>query len=67
MRANIDGEDLLLGGDILLEVNGLPYEESSESYRRIYTSLTKLKLGESIVIKAFRQGQVVRLSVPIMQ
>jgi serine protease Do len=67
MRANIDGEDLLLGGDILLEVNGLPYEESNESYTKIYTSLTKLKVGDNIVIKVFRQGQVVRLTVPIMQ
>ena len=48
MRANIDGENLLLGGDIVLEVNGLPYEESDESYRRIYASLTKLKVGDSL-------------------
>jgi S1-C subfamily serine protease len=67
MRASIDGEDLLLGGDIVLEVNGLRYEESNESYRRIYSSLTKLKVGDNIVIKVFRQGQVVRLSVPITQ
>ena len=67
MRANIDGEHLLLGGDIVLEVNGLPYEESNESYRRIYASLTKLKVGDQFVIKVFRQGQVVRLSLPIIQ
>jgi serine protease Do len=67
MRANIAGEDLLLGGDIVLEVNGLPYEESNESYGRIYASLTKLKVGDNIVIKVFRQGQVVRLSVPVIQ
>ena len=67
MRANIDGENLLLGGDIILEVNGLPYEESNESYRRIYASLTKLKVGDQFVIKVFSQGQVVRLSLPIIQ
>jgi serine protease Do len=67
MRANIGGEDLLLGGDIVLEVNGLPYEESNESYSKIYASLTKVKVGESFVIKVFRQGQVVRLSIPITQ
>jgi S1-C subfamily serine protease len=63
MRANIAGEDLLLGGDIVLEVNGLAYQESNESYSKIYASLTKLKVGDCIVIKVFRQGQVVRLSV----
>ena len=67
MRANIEGEDLLLGGDILLEVNGLPYEESNDSYSRIYASLTKLKAGDSIAIKVFRQGQIVKLTLPIIQ
>jgi serine protease Do len=67
MRANIDGEDLLLGGDIVLEVNGLSYEENNDSYSKIYASLTRLKVGDSIAIKVFRQGQVVRLSVPIIQ
>ena len=67
MRANIAGEDLLLGGDIVLEVNGLPYEENNDSYSKIYASLTRLKVGDSIAIKVFRQGQVVRLSVPVIQ
>jgi serine protease Do len=67
MRANIAGEDLLLGGDIVLEVDGLPYEDSSENYGRLLDHLTKLKVGDSIVIKVFRQGQVVKLSVPIIQ
>jgi len=67
MRANIAGEDLLLGGDIVLEVNGLAYEENNDSYSKIYASLTRLKVGDSIAIKVFRQGQVVRLSVPIIQ
>jgi S1-C subfamily serine protease len=67
MRANIAGEDLLLGGDIILEVDGLPYEDSSENYSRLLAHLTKLKVGDSIVIKVYRQGQVVKLSVPIIQ
>ncbi|HBB96499.1 MAG TPA: hypothetical protein DC054_14015 [Blastocatellia bacterium] len=67
MRANIAGEDLLLGGDIVLEVDGLPYEDSNENYSRLYAHLTKLRVGDSIAIKVFRQGQVVTLSVPITQ
>jgi S1-C subfamily serine protease len=67
MRANIAGEDLLLGGDIVLEVDGLPYEDSSENYSRLLAHLTKLKVGDNIVLKVFRQGQVVKLSVPIIQ
>lgn len=67
MRANIAGEDLLLGGDIILEVNGLRYEDSNENYSRLYAWLTKLKVGDIVVIKVFRQGQVVTLSVPIIE
>jgi S1-C subfamily serine protease len=67
MRANIAGDDLLLGGDIILEVNGLRYEDSNENYSRMYAGLTKLKVGDIIVIKVFRQGQVVTLSVPIIE
>ena len=67
MRANIAGEDLLLGGDIVLEVDGLPYEDSSENYSRLHAHLTQLKVGDSIVIKVFRRGQVIKLSVPIIQ
>jgi S1-C subfamily serine protease len=67
MRANIAGEDLLLGGDIILEVDGLTYEDSSENYSRLLAHLTKLKVGDSIVISVFRQGQVLKLSVPIIQ
>jgi S1-C subfamily serine protease len=67
MRANIAGEDLLLGGDIILEVNGLRFEDSNENYSRLYARLTKLKAGDNVVIKVFRQGQVVTLSVPIIE
>ena len=67
MRASIAGEDLLLGGDIVLEVDGLAYDDSNENYSRLYAHLTKLRVGDSIAIKVFRQGQVVKLSVPIIQ
>jgi serine protease Do len=67
MRASIAGEELLLGGDIVLEVDGLPYEDSSENYSRLHAHLTQLKVGDSIVIKVFRRGQVIKLSVPIIQ
>jgi S1-C subfamily serine protease len=67
MRANIAGEDLLLGGDIILEVNGLRFEDSNENYSRLYDRLAKLKVGDNVVIKVFRQSQVVTLSVPIIE
>ncbi len=67
MRASIAGEDLLLGGDIVLEVDGLAYDDSNENYSRLYAHLTKLRVGDRVAIKVFRQGQVVKLSFPIIQ
>ena len=67
MRASITGEDLLLGGDIVLEVDGLAYDDSNENYSRLYAHLTKLRVGDRVAIKVFRQGQVVKLSFPIIQ
>jgi S1-C subfamily serine protease len=65
VRANIGGEDMILGGDIILAINGLPFDASDGSYSRIYASLTKLKPGNNLEIEILRQGQVLTLSVPI--
>jgi S1-C subfamily serine protease len=65
VRANIEGEELILGGDFILAINGLPFEATDENYTRIYASLTKLKPGNNMEIKVVRQGQIITLSIPI--
>jgi S1-C subfamily serine protease len=63
VRANIEGEDLVLGGDIILSINGLPFEATNGNSTGLYASLNKLKAGDSFEIKILRQGQALTLSV----
>jgi len=64
-RANVEGQELVLGGDIILGVNDVPVEESGGSCGDIYASISKLKPGDNLVIKLFRRGQIVKLSLPV--
>src|SRR5262245_4106582 len=65
LRTRIEGEDLLLGGDVILEVNGIPVLDGSLAYERIYTSMSKLKSGETLTSKVLRDGRVIELCVVI--
>jgi S1-C subfamily serine protease len=64
-RANVEGQELILGGDIILGVNDVPVEEGGSSCSDIYASVSKLKPGDNLVIKLFRRGQTVKLSLPV--
>lgn len=64
LRAQVEDADLLLGGDIILCVNELQITENNGSYEPIYNCIGTLKPGDSLVIKVFRQGQIVKLSIP---
>jgi len=65
VRANVEGEELVLGGDIILSVNDVPVAEGGGSYDAIYASISKLRPGDNLVIKIFRQGEIVKLSIPV--
>ena len=67
LRASIEGSDVLLGGDVILSVNGIEVLEGNASFQRIYESLSKLKPGEQLVARVLRAGQVVELSTEITQ
>lgn len=64
LRANIEGMDIILGGDIILRVNGVPVGNDG-NYDEIYESIRTLKPGDTLVITVFRNGQVVKLSTSI--
>jgi S1-C subfamily serine protease len=65
LRARIEDEDLLLGGDVILEVNGIPVLEGHLAYERIYASMGKLKEGEKLTSKVLRDGKVIELCAMI--
>jgi serine protease Do len=66
LRANIEGADLILGGDIILKVNEVLVENDG-SYDQIYQSLSKLKPGDNLEITILRQGKEWKLTIPITQ
>ena len=76
LRATIQGTDILLGGDVILSVNGIdiiaPRSSDSvetvrgdENYERIYNSIAALKAGDSLVVAVFREGKVLKLTTTI--
>ena len=65
LRANVEGQELVLGGDIILGVNDVPVEEGGGSCGDIYASIIKLKPGDNLSVKLFRRGQIVKLSLPV--
>jgi serine protease Do len=65
LRASIEGNDLLLGGDIILSVNGLEVLEGDASLDHIYENLSNQKPGEKVVVRVLRGGQIVELSTVV--
>jgi len=62
LRANVEGAELVLGGDIILGINGKPVR-TDESYDPIYQSIIGSGSEQPVVITIFRQGQLLKLSI----
>jgi len=73
LRVTIQGADILLGGDVILDVNNIGVIDprsaqslgsftSDENYERIYNSVTALKPGDPLVVIVFREGKVLKLT-----
>jgi len=60
-KATIAGNDLILGGDIILESVGIPMVDEA-SRQRIRDALGLLKPGDPITVIVLRDGQLVELS-----
>jgi len=65
LRASVEGDEIILGGDVILRVNDVPL--GSDSYDEIYAAMGRLKPGENLVFTILRQGQIVKLSIPTSQ
>ena len=57
IKANIDGVALLLGGDIILDIAGIPLEDTN-SFFLIRKKLDELEKGENIQITILRNGKI---------
>jgi S1-C subfamily serine protease len=58
-------DEISFGGDVILNVNGVPVTESDGSYDAILSSIGALKPGDALVVRVFRDGQFLKLSIPI--
>ena len=76
LRVTIQGADILLGGDVILDVNNIGVIDprsaqslgsftSDENYERIYTSVAALKPGDPLVVTVLREGKVLKLTTTI--
>ena len=61
--ATIDGEQIVVGGDIILKVQGIPIGGLA-SYETIREELARLPSGASRTITILRAGQVIELTGP---
>ncbi len=61
-RATIGTEELLVGGDIILDVAGIAVTPDGASIDQIQSVLSKLEPGDSVTAKVLRGGNVVPLS-----
>jgi len=65
LRATVEGEELLLGGDVILAVNGISVTPGDESFDRISAVISRLKKGDKLTNKILRAGQVLELTTII--
>ena len=66
IRAEIDGTPIVLGGDVVLEVQGIQVA-GTESYQSMKARISALRKGEELKVKVLREGRVVELSTYILE
>ena len=59
MRATIEGENLVLGGDIVLAVEEIPF--NIKNYEKIREILSRLDREDTIRVKILRGGEQLEL------
>lgn len=64
--AVIGGVHLMLGGDVILAVAGIPIEANSGNYRSVRERLRRLQSGEVVTITVLRGGRVVDLKATVL-
>jgi hypothetical protein len=76
LRVNVQGADLLLGGDVILSVNNIAVTApatteppigvgADDNYERILNSLVSLKTGDTVILTVLRAGKIVKLTTTI--
>lgn len=61
MKARFGDRVLTVGGDVILQVQGMPCTET----HRVYDALAELKPGDLLVVTVLREGQLRELSMRV--
>lgn len=61
LPAKIGNHELMLGGDIILEVDGIQVG-TFESYLRLRQHLAEIEKGQTVTVKVLRHGRLIELS-----
>jgi serine protease Do len=62
-RATIAGSDLLVGGDIILSVGGIPVTADGSNEVKVIEYLNNLQTGDKVTMKVLRTGAVTELTM----
>lgn len=62
ISAVIDMQEVLLGGDIILEINGTAIDGNRQTYRNVVTQLANLPAQAQVRCKILRQGRIIELT-----
>ena len=62
VKATIGTQEMVVGGDIILDVGGIEITPNAGSFDRMQAMLSKLKPGDSVFARVLRGGEVVQLS-----
>jgi serine protease Do len=65
VQAVIDDEDLLIGGDVILKINGIPISIDRRAYRSLFSNVARSNAGSMLRCTILRAGSVVQLSLKI--
>lgn len=65
IRAVIQGQEVILGGDIILAINDIPMTPGDESFDRIFANISRLKKGDKMTSKILRAGKILELTTII--
>ena len=60
--AVIDEKSMLLGGDVILEMLGIPVRPDGTAILDVQRRLTRMQPGDPVAVKVFRGGKIVDLS-----
>jgi len=67
VEAMIDNEELLIGGDVVLKINGSTVTGDRRAHRLLFSNIARSNAGGTVHCTVLRSGKIVELSLKIPQ